>query len=255
MVFAIIGSGNVATHISKALHQNGHRILQVWSQTFSNAQILAQNVNAQAIHNLRDIHASVEYIILAVNDDALLSVLDSIIVKEHQFLIHTSGTLAIDVLSAKAKKFGVLYPLQTLSKKVDIDFKNLPLCVEGSSITVKEDLLKIAMSISHTVYEVDSEQRKTLHIAAVFACNFTNYFYAVAEGLLSEKHISFEILKPLIQETANKILTIKPAEAQTGPAIRNDVKTMDAHLSALSHHPQLQNIYRLISSEIVKNTK
>ena len=252
MVFAIIGSGNVATHISKALHKNGHQILQVWSRTFLNAQTLALELGAEVMHNLTDLNESVNCVILAVNDDVLSSVLKRIALKEQHILIHTSGTLSIDLLSAKAKNFGVLYPLQTLSKQVEIDFLNVPLCMEGSSVIVKEDLLKIAKSISHCVYEIDSEQRKTLHIAAVFACNFTNYFYAVAEGLLSEKQISFEILKPLIQETARKILIVQPAAAQTGPAIRKDVETMDAHLSALSHHPELQLIYKLISKEIGK---
>ena len=251
MIFAIVGSGNVASHISKALKKNGHQILQVWSRTFSNAKLLGKDVGAEAIESLSHIHESVDCIILAVNDDAIPSVLKRLTIQK-QILIHTSGTLSIDLLSAKAINYGVLYPLQTLSKKVDIDFANVPLCVEGNSNAVKERILSIAKSISLCVYEVNSSQRKTLHVAAVFACNFTNFFYAVAEGLLNEKQLSFEILKPLIQETANKILTLQPAAAQTGPAIRKDVKTMDAHLSALSHHPELQMIYKLISKEIGK---
>jgi predicted short-subunit dehydrogenase-like oxidoreductase (DUF2520 family) len=251
MVFAIVGSGNVATHFSRALKKNRHQILQVWSRNFNHAQTLAEEVDAKPIENLTDIHESVDCIILAVNDDALPSVLEKLTIKQ-QILLHTSGTLSINLLSAKAINFGVLYPLQTLSKKVEIDFSMVPLCVEGSSIAVKEKLLKLAKSISNSVYEVDSSQRKTLHIAAVFASNFTNYFYAIADDLLRDKQIQFEMLKPLIQQTAHKILTTKPIEAQTGPAIRNDVKTIESHLSALSHHPQLQLLYKLISEEIAK---
>ncbi|TAH02175.1 MAG: DUF2520 domain-containing protein [Sphingobacteriales bacterium] len=283
MLFAIIGSGNVATHFAIALVKNGHQVLQVWSRDFTNAQTLAQKVSATAITSLSQIHSNVEVIIIAVNDDAVSIVLNGLntcfpkkyglgscpheqntatlaglpkipVSKKNGFnpiFIHTSGTLNIDVLSANATNYGVLYPIQTLSKNVAIDFLKVPIAVEGNNQKVEDTLLQIAKSISNLVYKINSNQRKTLHIAAVFACNFTNYFYAIAEDLLQQYNLSFDMLKPLITETANKIIANPPQHVQTGPAKRNDESTMDAHLSALSQHPNYQMLYKLISDAIV----
>ncbi|TAF44130.1 MAG: DUF2520 domain-containing protein [Sphingobacteriales bacterium] len=257
MIFAIIGSGNVATHVSLALSKNGHSILQVYSRNFSNAQTLASKINAKAISSLSQIHQSVEAIILAVSDDAVSVVLKelSFIHPHNPIIIHTSGTLPIAVLSAIATQYGVLYPLQTFSKNVEINFLNVPLCVEANNKKTKQALLKIANSISNLVYTINSHQRKVLHIAAVFACNFTNYFYAIADDLLQQNQLSFDMLKPLITETANKILANTPHKGQTGPAKRNDTGTINSHLSALSQQPNYRLLYKLISDSIVEKHK
>ncbi|TAE38579.1 MAG: DUF2520 domain-containing protein [Sphingobacteriales bacterium] len=257
MTFTIIGSGNVATHLSLALSQNGHSILQVYSRNFNNAQTLANKVAATAIKSLAEINPIVETIILAVSDDAVKVVLKelSFIHSHNPIIIHTSGTLPITVLSAIAKNYGVLYPLQTFSKNVGINFLNVPLCVEANNEKTQQALLQIANSISNLVYTINSHQRKALHIAAVFACNFTNYFYAIADNLLQQNQLSFDMLKPLINETANKIQINAPENVQTGPAKRNDKKVMEAHLSALSQQPNYQLLYRLISDEIVTKYK
>jgi predicted short-subunit dehydrogenase-like oxidoreductase (DUF2520 family) len=258
MTFAIIGSGNVATHFAIALDKNGHQVLQVYSRGFTNAQTLAQKVGANAITRLSQIHSSVEVIIIAVNDDAISIVLNDLntyFPQKNPIIIHTSGTLPITILSATAKNYGVLYPLQTLSKNVEINFLNVPIAVEANNEETQQTLLQIANSISNLVYTINSHQRKTLHIAAVFACNFTNYFYAIADNLLQQNHLNFDMLKPLIVETVNKILTNSPQQVQTGPAQRNDKGTMNNHLSALSQHPQYQLLYKLISDGIVANNK
>lgn len=256
MLFAIIGSGNVGTHLAIALCQNGHLVLQVWSRSFDNAQTLAKKVGATAITSLSQIHSNVEVIIIAVNDDAVSIVLNGLntcFSQNERIILHTSGTLNIDVLSATATNYGVLYPIQTLSKNVAIDFLKVPIAVEGNNQKVEETLLQIAKSISNLVYTINSNQRKTLHIAAVFACNFTNYFYAIADDLLQQNKLSFDMLKPLITETANKVLENPPQQVQTGPAKRNDESTMEAHLSALSQNPNYQMLYKVISDAIVAN--
>ncbi len=257
MLFTIIGSGNVATHVAMALTQNKHQILQVYSRNFNNAQTLASKINAKAISSLSQIHQNVEAIILAVSDDAVSVVLKelSFIHSHNPIIIHTSGTLPITVLSATASNYGVLYPLQTLSKNVEINFLNVPIVVEANNPETQQTLLQIANSISNMVYTINSHQRKTLHIAAVFACNFTNYFYAIADDLLQQNQLSFEMLKPLIKETANKIQTHAPENVQTGPAQRNDKKIMEAHLSTLSQQPNYQLLYKLISEGIVAKHK
>ena len=255
MLFAIIGSGNVATHFSLALAKNGHQVLQVWSRSFDNAQTLAQKVGATAITSLSQIHSSVEVIIIAVNDEAVSIVLydlNTCFPQNERIILHTSGTLNIDILSATSTNYGVLYPIQTLSKNVAIDFLKVPIAVEGNNQKVEDTLLRIAKSISNSVYKINSNQRKTLHIAAVFACNFTNYFYAIADDLLQQNKLSFDMLKPLITETANKVLENPPQQVQTGPAKRNDVSTMVAHLSALSQHSNYQLLYKVISEAIVE---
>lgn len=255
MIFAIIGSGNVATHFAIALTENGHQVLQVWSRGFNNAVTLANKVGATAITSLSQIHSNVEVIIIAVNDDAVSIVLNGLnayFPQNERIILHTSGTLNIDVLSENFINYGVLYPIQTLSKNVAIDFLKVPIAVEGNNQKVEDTLLQIAKSISNSVYTINSSQRKTLHIAAVFACNFTNFFYAIADDLLQHSKLSFDMLKPLITETANKILENPPQQVQTGPAKRNDVNTMNAHLSALSQHFNYQLLYKKISDAIVE---
>jgi len=254
MIFAIIGSGNVATYLSIALTKNGHQISQIYSRNFNNAQTLAQKVEASAINKITDINPCVEAIILAVNDDALPTILKSLATNK-QILIHTSGTLPISILSSIAKQYGVIYPLQTLSKNVKINFLNVPLCVEANNVETEKTLLHIANDISNVVYKVNSHQRKTLHIAAVFACNFTNYFYAIADDLLQQNNLSFNMLKPLITETASKIIENSPKQVQTGPAKRNDKKIIESHLSALSQYPNYQLLYKLISEHIMLKYK
>ncbi len=256
MLFNIIGSGNVATHLAIALFKNGHQVLQVYSRNFDNAQSLAHKIGATAITSLSQIHFNVEVIIIAVNDDAVevvLNELNAYFQQNQPIILHTSGTLPITVLSATAKNYGVLYPIQTLSKNVVINFLNVPLSVEGNNSDTEQTLLQIANSLSNSVYKINSNQRKTLHIAAVFACNFTNFFYAIADDLLQQNNLSFEILKPLILETANKIIKNSPQQVQTGPAARNDQGTINAHLAALAENPNYQMLYKLVSNNILNN--
>ena len=160
----------------------------------------------------------------------------------------------MDVFKSYSKHYGVIYPVQTFSKKRELDFREIPLCVEGNTGPVKERIKRFAEKLSDKIYEIDSTQRKELHLAAVFACNFPNYLYQVAGKLLEDKGLSFAMLRPLIFETADKVMLLNPEEAQTGPAKRGDESIMNVHKNMLKNDKDLLKIYTILS-EGIKGTQ
>lgn len=252
MRISIIGSGNVATHLSAAFKNAGHRIVQVYSRNIQNAAILAYHVGAEAINDLSEIINDTDIFIIAVNDDAIAG-LAKILAKYQKLTVHTSGTTGLDILTTYVTNAGVFYPLQTLSKYKEIDVFKVPLCIEGANAAITTQLEQLAQTISNNVYQISTDQRKTLHLAAVFAGNFTNYFYTIAQQLLAQQNLEFEMLRPLILEIAQKVQDHLPGEVQTGPAIRHDEETMASQLQLLSEHLVLQELYRLLSQGIIKN--
>ena len=252
MRITILGSGNVATHLAAAFKNAGHRIVQVYSRNQQNAALLAYHVGAEAIDNLEQINPETDIFIVSVKDDVIKSIAEAL-AKYKKLIVHTSGATDLQVLLELTNHSGVFYPLQTLSKNKEVDFLTVPLCIEGADENITKHLIDLAQTISNNVYRVNSAQRKVLHLAAVFACNFPNYLYNIAQRLLAEHDMGFEMLRPLILETAQKVQTHLPGEVQTGPAIRNDENTMAAHLQMLSNEPDLKAIYSLLSQEIIKN--
>ncbi|NBU81293.1 MAG: DUF2520 domain-containing protein [Flavobacteriaceae bacterium] len=194
----------------------------------------------------------VDLSIIAVTDDAIAAVSKELPF-ENQFVVHTSGSVSIDAIDDKNRQ-GVFYPLQTFSKSKEIDFETIPICLETKYNSDFHKLEIVAKSISNTVYKINSEQRKALHLAAVFVSNFVNYLYQIGNDICIENDLSFDILKPLIQETANKILTLTPFEAQTGPAKRKDTQTIKAHLNFLIDENQ-KDIYKMLTKSIIDNGK
>lgn len=251
MRITLIGSGNVATHLGAALKNAGHQIVQVWSRNLQHAALLAYHVKAEPIDQLDQLSAETDLIIISVKDDAVEEVASFISIK-NVLVVHTCGALSLDILRKYFADCGVFYPLQTFSKSRELDFRSVPLCIESTGKNSMEILLDLGRTISNQVNIIDSNQRKTLHVAAVFACNFPNYLYAVAAKLLQEQQMDFNLIKPLILETAQKVQEFVPQKVQTGPAIRGDVQTMSAHLSLLKQHPDLQQVYRLLSQGIIK---
>ena len=245
----LIGAGNVATQLGTTLQKAGFEILQVYSRSDKAARTLAKKINAQPITDLKKLLPVASIYIIAVKDDAIAELAKQLHVN-NQVVVHTSGSMEMSVLKGTSQNYGVFYPLQTFSKSKAVDFSNIPICIEASNKKTANTLKRFAKSISKSVQEINSAQRKTLHVAAVFACNFTNHMYAIADSLLTKSNISFDLLKPLIMETADKIKHQAPVLMQTGPAIRNDKKTMDAHLKLLSTDKQLRAIYKLISDHI-----
>jgi len=249
MEVVILGAGNVATHLAKALKNKGFTIIQVYSKTAVSAKSLADNIETDFTTEIADIYKHAKIYIYALKDSALESVIAQIDIP-NAIHVHTAGSVSIDIFKDKVANYGVLYPLQTFSKTKDVDFSKVPLLVEGNSDETTESLMNIARQISDSCSLANSTQRMKLHLAAVFACNFSNYMYSIAEEIVTESELSFDILKPLIAETADKIKTLAPRAAQTGPAVRYDTNVMDKHLTMLKNNPELADIYKTLSNQI-----
>lgn len=241
----IIGSGNVAQHLIKAFTKSELvEIVQVYSRK---KETLSSLIEFDKItSNFEELLESDLYII-AVSDKAIADVSKQLPF-QNRIVVHTSGAASLDVLDAKNRK-GVFYPLQTFSKNKEIDFSIIPLCLEAENTFDFRVLETVAKSISNAVFAINSDQRKALHVAAVFVNNFTNHLYQIGQEICTEHKVPFEILKPLIQETAEKINTLNPVDAQTGPAKRNDSVTIESHLAYLNNKNQ-KNIYKLLTQSI-----
>lgn len=250
MKIVLLGAGNVGTQMGLALLNAGHTIVEVFSQTQENAESLANKLKAKANSNFDHINKEADLYILCVNDD-VADLMAAHLKLENKIIVHTSGTLPLAILSNSSNSFGTFYPLQSLSKTKSIDFKKeVPLCIEANDDTTLKTVEKLAKSISDNVSVVNSEHRLYLHLAAVIVNNFSNYLYSVAEKILKDQDLSFELLYPLIKETAEKIKNHSPKEMQTGPAIRNDVQTMQKHLALLEKYREIQSLYKQISYSI-----
>jgi predicted short-subunit dehydrogenase-like oxidoreductase (DUF2520 family) len=252
MRITIIGSGNVGTHLAAAFKNAGHVIVQIYSPHMHNAELLAYHIKAQAIGNLNDINPETDIFIISVKDEAIAGIAEAL-AKHNKVMAHTSGSVDLAALTAFSALGGVFYPLQTFSKNKAVDFLKVPLCIEGANADVTAELVKLAQTISNNVQKIDSVQRKVLHMAAVFAGNFPNFLYGVAQQLLEKNNLEFDLLRPLILETAMKVQKHLPDEAQTGPAVRNDEKTIALHQQMLADEPALKALYGQISQDIIKN--
>lgn len=250
MNIVILGSGNIATHLGRAFKMAGQDISQVWSRDISHASSLAGTLAAEAIDNMFDLDRSADLFIIAVKDEAIREIALELKLSD-QLLVHTSGSTGLTALEGASTKIGVFYPLQTFSKIKSVDFRQIPIIIEANSPEVLLSIRAIADRLSEKVIELNSEQRKTLHVAAVFACNFTNHLFGLAQELLEEKGLDYELLKPLIEETLSKIEMNDPVSVQTGPAIREDQATIHAHLELLKHNPSLSELYTKLSQSIV----
>lgn len=251
MKVVCIGAGNVATHLSTSLQSAGARIIQVYSHTQANAAALACVLGADPIDDLSALDRSADLYVISVRDDAITTVAAAL-AGVAGLVVHTSGATPLSALSG-FERYGVLYPLQTFSKSREIAFAGIPLCLEANDAATMGDLKKVAALLGPLMYEVNSENRKALHLAAVFACNFTNHLYHLGARILQERELDFEMLRPLIQETANKVQHALPFNMQTGPAIRDDQATIKRHVEELHDMPELAALYEILSNSI-KNT-
>lgn len=239
----ILGSGNVANHlISGFSQQKKATIVQVYSR---NKDVVFNDI--EVVHEFSNITEADLYII-AVTDQAITEISEQLPF-EGKFVVHTSGSVPLTALNSKNRR-GVLYPLQTFSKNKAVNFKEIPMCLETEFATDFELLQTVAAALSDHPYQISSEQRKTLHVAAVFVCNFVNHLYQIGNEICLEHNIPFEILQPLILETAEKIKTLSPKDAQTGPAKRQDTAIINAHLAFLQNK-DYQDIYKLLTKSII----
>lgn len=247
---SVIGFGNVAQHLIQAFSKaTDFELVQVFAR--NPKAIPAKFTTAQIISDLNELMPA-DIIIIAVTDNAIVEVSKQIPF-QNQLVVHTSGNLSMEALDDKNRK-GVFYPLQTFSKSKEVDFKAIPICLEAQNDSDYKTLETVAKSVSDSVNNINSKQRKALHVAAVFVSNFTNHLYQMGSTICAENGLSFDILKPLIQETANKIMTLSPDEAQTGPAKRKDTQTINEHLSFLTDENQ-KEIYKLLTKSIIDNGK
>lgn len=249
MDITLIGAGNLATQLGLALHEKGHRIVQVYSRTMKSAGTLASKIDAEAVTSPENIREGAMLYITSLKDDAVDEVLSKVSVGKG-LLVHTAGSLPMDVLAKYTDDYGVIYPLQTFSRKRKVDFSQIPVFIEAAKPESCKILEELACDLSSNVIVLDSEKRRYLHLAAVYANNFVNYLYTIAGDLLQEKGLDFSCLLPLIDETARKVHDLTPAEAQTGPAIRFDENIMEKHLDLLEPHPDWASLYKVLSKGI-----
>jgi predicted short-subunit dehydrogenase-like oxidoreductase (DUF2520 family) len=253
MKIIIIGSGNVATHLGIALKAANHKILQVYSRSESAAKTLAKKLSSTYTNDIQKI-SEAEVYILAVSDNSIQEVIDEIWNRKSEIrnsiVLHTSGSVPANVFEKKFKNYGVLYPVQTFSVKHPVSFKNIPVCIESSNALTQKKITALAKTITKKIHFINSDQRKKIHLAAVFANNFSNHLFAIAEDILTREKISFELLRPLILETAMKIQRDSPLQMQTGPAKRGDTAVIEDHLKMLGNKRELKTIYKLLSESI-----
>ena len=244
---SIIGSGNVAQHLIAAFEgSESIRLVQVFAREKSKvAHLVNPEIVTDDIRSLAD----ADLYIIAVTDGAIGEV-SSKLPFSGRLVAHTSGSVPVDAIDGK-NRGGVFYPLQTFTKNKPVNFREIPICIEAAHQADLAVLEQLAKSVSGVIYPIDSQQRKALHVAAVFVSNFANHLYRIGNEICEENHLPFDILKPLIAETANKIRLLSPADAQTGPARRNDLKTIDAHLAFLSGDKR--DLYETLTQSIIKH--
>lgn len=244
----LLGAGNVAWHLSKAMSKNGIEILQVYSP--KRAEELAKELQVPFTNNISELNATADMYLLALKDAAYAEIATCFPFK-NKCMVHTSGSVDLSVFEKISDHRGVLYPFQTFTKGVNLPFEEVPVCVEASDESTRNTLLFFANKLTKVHYSIDSNQRKQLHLAGVFACNFTNAMYTIAKEIVEEKGMDFSLLLPLIRETARKVELQDPKQVQTGPAVRHDTLIMELHL-AMINHINIKELYALMSKIIAE---
>ncbi|MDP4267713.1 MAG: DUF2520 domain-containing protein [Bacteroidota bacterium] len=246
-----IGSGNVAYHFSLELYKKGHKIIQIFSHNEKTAKELALKVNSEYQTDINAINKNADIYIISIPDDKISEICLKLNLVD-KLVLHTSGLKEMEILHNSSENIGIIYPLQTLTKNKPANLSKAPICIEANNEINLRKVKSLAESISSNVIEITSQQRKIIHLAAVFACNFTTRMYAIAYDLLKKENIDFKILIPLIEETAMNAQYGDPAILQTGPAKRNDINTIREHQLLLSDKPDYKNIYTFITENILK---
>ena len=271
MKIVLIGAGNLATHLGKALHAAGHDMVQVFSRTMQSAETLASLLDAEPLTDIAQVRDDADVYIFSVKDSALVQLVAQLCRHEadglgedgavnalrkakkgehERVFLHTAGSMPMSVFKGMAQHYGVLYPMQTFSKQREVDFSIIPCFVEANDEFAQKQIEGLSREISGRVYQLSSEDRKYLHLSAVFACNFANHCYAISQELLEEHGIPFDVMLPLINETAAKVHEMKPKDAQTGPAVRYDENVIDKQSKLLENHPHFKKVYDSMSKSI-----
>ncbi len=251
MDIVFIGAGRLATNLGRALSAAGHNIVQVYSRTMESAKAAAAIMGGTPTNDLTEISPKADAYICAVADAALAQILPVACKgKADKVWMHTAGSMPMDVFGGMAKHHGVLYPMQTFSKDTVADFSHIPCFIEANDEQARQAITALATSVSDKVTPLSSADRKHLHLAAVFACNFANHCYALAADIMERHGMDFSALLPLIDETTRKVHLIDPAKAQTGPAVRYDENVIAAQSQLLCDQPLAKKIYEQMSLSI-----
>lgn len=256
MRVAWIGAGNLATRLGLALKEAGHETVQVYSRTMESASALAGRLGCPATDDADHVDTTADVYIFSVKDSVLENLAGRIAPRVGGALcLHTSGSMPAGVFRGQAGRYGVLYPMQTFSRSRDVCFREIPCFIEASDAEALEQVRALARSVSDRVEEMSSARRAHLHLAAVFACNFVNHCYALSAGILERQGIPFEVMLPLIDETARKVHGLSPHAAQTGPAVRYDENVIGKHLQMLEDEDALREIYGMMSRSIHRSAQ
>ncbi len=248
---SFVGSGNVATHLAAALLQIGIQIKEVFSLNESHAEAFSKKTKCGIVKSLNQLDPDSDLILLCVPDHQVKKVA-GYLAPGKAIIAHTSGIVSLNEIKSDTHPTGVFYPLQTFSKNKKVNFREIPFCIEGDTHHTSEILTQLAYKLSNKVVAVLTSQREILHLTAVMVNNFSNMLYGMAHEILLENNLDFNLLTPLIRETANKVTEMTPQEAQTGPARRNDETTIQRHKELLKSFPQYQELYQLITEHIIK---
>ncbi len=247
----VVGSGNVGTRLAHALKPQGYEIIQVYSRSLHNAKVLADQLSCEAVNQVDFISPKGDLYLVSLADDAYPSFVQHF-KKTEALIVHTSGSLEMDVLEPCSPNYGVLYPFQSFSKDRMIDLSMVPFLIDASNDESLDDVAAIADSLSKQVYHLNDEQRRIYHLTGVFANNFVNRLYHIAADICEEEDLDFDLLKPLIRETAEKAIIGSPREMQTGPAKRKDEQILNIHYKMLASDVDQQKIYQVLSESIMK---
>lgn len=250
MRIVFVGAGRLATQFARALHEKGHEIVAVYSRTIESAKALSELVGGYATTSIAELPLTADAFILAVKDDALAGLIPQLAEgRSDCSIFHTAGSVPMSVFGS-LRHHGVIYPMQTFSKECEVDFARIPVFIEASSEETIQRAEALATAVSSEVHRLSSDERRYLHLAAVFACNFSNHCYALAADILERQGLPFSVMLPLIEETARKAGTMHPRDAQTGPAVRYDEHVIQSQLQLLADDPLKQEVYALMSRSI-----
>lgn len=246
---SIIGAGNLGHHFTKAFISKGFTDIEIYSRTHLSAKKLAGLYNLNYTSNLNEIRNNSDIYLFLLTDTGVKEMADTFPFTD-KFMVHCSGSIPLDIFKRKTKNYAVFYPFQTIKKNIDLDFSNIPLCIEFANEKCKLELVSIAEKLNCKYYFIDSEKRKILHLAAVFACNFMNHCVHLGESILKDNDITVDILKPLLNQSFENIVNHSASEIQTGPAIRGDSHIIEKHLKILDSDNQKKELYKLLSKSI-----
>ncbi|MDD6541708.1 MAG: DUF2520 domain-containing protein [Prevotella sp.] len=256
MKIVMIGAGNVATHLATSLMNAGHDIVQIYSRTWASASALATLAGGAATDKLDDVVTTADVYIFSLTDSVLGEIIPRITKgRERKVMVHTAGSMPLSIFEGMALHYGVLYPMQTFSKQRKVNLRETPFFIEANDDYTRNCLMQLAGDLSDNVRYATSEQRKYLHLSAVWACNFTNHCYAIAAEILQKHDIPFSVMLPLIDETARKVHELSPKEAQTGPAVRFDENVIRAQAQLLKSDPLVKDLYERMSLSISRLAK